>query len=151
MPAHFTILPQRNLVVFTYSGEVKYQEASDVVAAATAHPDHRAGMRQFCDLSQVTGVEHDFPALMKMQARIAEDLMPKSAELLVLFYAPTPVGQEMARMARRSWEGLNSVIVVVQEHEAEALALFGLPETSVAALLGGMVYGQTAPDRSARL
>jgi hypothetical protein len=91
MPVSFSIVPHRNLVVFTYSGEVTFQEVTDVVAAATSHPLHRAGMRQLCDMSQVTGVERDFPALMKMQARIAEDLMPKGAELLVLFYAPTPI------------------------------------------------------------
>jgi hypothetical protein len=134
MPVHFKILPQRNLVVFTYFGQVAFQEVSDVVAAAARHPDHRMGMRQLCDVSRVTGVERDFPALMKMQARIAEDLHPEGREMLVLFYAPTPVGKDIAQMARRSWEGLNSVIVLVQEQESEALALFGLPETSLTAL-----------------
>lgn len=134
MPVHFKILPQRNLVVFTYFGHVAFQEVSDVVAAAARHPDHRTGMRQLCDVSRVTGVERDFPALMKMQARIAEDLHPQGRETLVLFYAPTPVGKDIAQMARRSWEGLDSVIVLVQEQESEALALFGLPETSLSAL-----------------
>ena len=42
-------------------------------------------------------------------------------------------------MARKSWEGLNSVIVLVQNRESDALALLGLPETSLAALLDGVV------------
>lgn len=135
MPVGFVILPQRNLAIFTYSGEVTLQESSDVVAAAAAHPDHRPGMRQLCDLSRVTGVERDFPELLKMQARMAESLLTRPHELIVVFYAPTRAGQEMVQMARRSWEGLNSVIVLAQEDEAEALALLGLPEKSLASLL----------------
>ena len=135
MPVSFTILPQRNLAIFTYSGEVTLQESSDAVAAATTHPDHRLGMRQLCDLSRVTGVERDFPALLKMQARMADSLLTKPMELVVVFYAPTRAGQELVQMARKSWEGLNSVIVLSQEDEAEALALLGLPEKTLAALL----------------
>jgi hypothetical protein len=135
MPVSFTILPHRNLAIFTYSGEVTLQESSDVVAAAAAHPDHRLGMRQLCDLSRVTGVERDFPALLKMQARLADSLLTKPMELVVVFYAPTRAGQELVQMARRSWEGLNSVIVLSQDDETEALALLGLPEKTLAALL----------------
>ncbi len=135
MPVSFTILPQRNLAIFTYSGEVTLRESGEVVAAAAAHPDHRLGMRQLCDLSRVTGVERDFPALLKMQALMAESLLIKPMELVVVFYAPTRAGQELVQMARKSWDGLNSVIVLSQDDEAEALALLGLPEKSLAALL----------------
>lgn len=135
MPVGFVILPQRNLAIFTYSGEVTFQESSDVVASAATHPDHRPGMRQLCDLSRVTGVEHDFPELLKMQARMAESLLTRPNELIVVFYAPTRAGQELVQMARRSWEGLNSVIVLSQEDECEALALLGLPEKTLASLL----------------
>ena len=139
MPVSFKILPRRNLVLFRYSGMVTLQESGEIVAKAAAHPDHRAGMRQLCDLSAVTGVERDFPALLRMQARMAEDLHSRSGDLFVVFYAPTPIGQDMAQMARKSWEGLNSVIVLVQNRESDALALLGLPETSLAALLDGVV------------
>ena len=135
MPVSFTILPQRNLAIFTYWGEVTLQESGDVVAAASAHPDHRPGMRQLCDLSRVTGVERNFPALLKIQALMAESLVIKPMELVVVFFAPTRAGQELVQMARKSWEGLNSVIVLWQEDETDALALLGLPEKSLAALL----------------
>ncbi len=135
MPVQFKILPQYNLVVFTYSGHVTFQETSDVVAAAAADPDHRHGMRQLCDVSGVTEVERDFPALMKMQARLAESMIAKGPELLVLFYAPNLVGREMAEMARRSWDGLESVIVMVQDQEDLALTLLGIPANSLEHML----------------
>lgn len=134
MPVSFQILPRHQIVLFSYSGKVGLQESIDAIAASARHPDHRPGMRQFCDLSHVTGVERDFPKLLQMQAKIAEDLLPGAHELIVLFYAPTRAGREMAQMARNSWEGLNSVIVLIQDDEAKALDLFGLQGQSISGL-----------------
>lgn len=135
MPVTYSILPQRNLAVFTYWGEVKLCEPAAVVAAATAHPSYCDGMRQLCDVSRVTAVEHDAPALLKLHAHLADSLLARPHELVVVFYAPTQVGQEIAEMARRSWDGVSSVIVLVMVDEAEALAVLGLPETSLEALM----------------
>jgi hypothetical protein len=131
----FHILPQRQLVLFRYSGQVTLQESMDIVAAATAHPDYRPWMRQLCDLSSVTGVEHDFVKLLKMQARILENLAPGADDMMVLFYAPTRPGQEMAHMAQKSWDGLNSVMVQIQDSEAAVLDVLGLAETRLGDLL----------------
>ena len=135
MPVKFHILPQRNLILFTYSGMVGLQESMDAVSACARSAEYRPWMRQLCDLSLVTGVEKDFPKLLKMQAKFAEDLQDNGHDLIVLFYAPNKAGQELADMARRSWDGLNSVIVMVQTHEAEALALLGLRETRMDELM----------------
>ncbi|MDO8327047.1 MAG: hypothetical protein Q7T28_08930 [Cypionkella sp.] len=134
MPVTFKILPRRNLALFTYSGMVGLQESMEVVAAATNHPDYRPTMRQLCDLSRVTGVERDYLALLRMQAKIVESLYTPESELVVLFYAPQRAGREMAQMARKSWEGLNSVLVLILDREAQALAVLGLPEMSLQAL-----------------
>ena len=128
MPVTFRILPRRNLVLFTYAGMVGLQESLEAIASCTRDPEYRADMRQLCDLSAVIGVERDFPALLKMQAKMVECLQPAENDLVVLFYAPGQAGQEMAQMARKSWEGLNSVLVLTQDNEAQALAMLGLPE-----------------------
>lgn len=135
MPVTFQILPQRQLILFCYKGLITLQESMDIVAAAAAHPAYRPWMRQLCDLSGVTGVERDFPKLLKMQARILEDLDPGAEDLMVLFYAPTGPGQEMAHMAQKSWEGLNSVIVRIQDSEAAVMDLLGLAEARLEDLL----------------
>jgi hypothetical protein len=134
VPVSFHILPHRQLILFTYTGHVTLQESMDIVAQAAAHPEYQPWMRQLCDLSAVTGVERDFPKLLRMQARIIEDLMPQGHDLQVLFFAPTRAGQEMAHMARKSWEGLNSVMVLIQDQEAAVLELLGLRETSLTQL-----------------
>ena len=68
-------------------------------------------------------------------AQIVDSIAPKGSERLVIFYAPGKAGQEMAQLARKSWEGLNSVIILVQDDEAAALALLGIPQTRLATLL----------------
>jgi hypothetical protein len=135
MPASFQIVRQRQLALFTYSGFVTLAESMAVVADCARHPDHRPWMRQLCDLSAVTGVERNFPELLKMQARFVETLLPAGRDLLVTFYAPTQAGQTMAQMARKSWDGLNAVVVLIHDVEAEALGLLGLRERSLTELL----------------
>lgn len=134
MPVTFALLPQRNLVLFTYLGEVTMQQVAQVVAEATLHPDHRDGMSHLCDLSRVTGIEKDFAALLKMQAQLTESFAVRQSDRIVVFYAPNPVARSIAQMAKRSWDGLNSVIVLMHEDEAEALALLGLPERTLSDL-----------------
>ncbi|NEY88949.1 hypothetical protein [Tabrizicola oligotrophica] len=134
MPVHTEVLPRFNLALFFYSGQVTFDEARGAVAAVSRHPDHHDTMRQLCDLSEVTGVERDFPELMKLQARMAEDLMSHRGERLVVFYAPTSAGQALAQMARKSWDGLDIVLVRVVEREDQALALLGLKHAAIAEL-----------------
>lgn len=134
MPVSFRILPRRHLILFTYSGMVSLKETMDTVAACARHPDHHPLLTHLCDVSQVTGVERNFPKLLKMQAKISEDLLPLQGERIVLFYAPTRPGQELARMAQKSWEGISPVIVLIHDHEAAVLAYLGLKEKALSAL-----------------
>ncbi len=135
MPVKFSILPHRALILFTYSGAVGLQESLDAVAACSAHPSYSPELRQLCDLTRVTSVERNSVKLLNMQAKVAENLRPGSTDLIVLFLATTPAGQQLAQSARRSWEGLNSVIVLIHDREDEALAMLGLPERRICDLV----------------
>lgn len=136
MPVSYAVLPHRNLIRFTYHGEVTFAETTEIVARAARDPAAQPGMRHLCDVAAVTGVERDFAALMRMQARIAEDLVTPAEPLLVVFHAPTAAGQAMAAMARRSWDGLDSVRVLVAEDAERALDILGLPAADVAVFAG---------------
>lgn len=127
-------MPRLNLAVFVYSGHVTFAEALAAVTAVTRHPDHHDTMRQLCDLSGVSGVERGFTALMQTQARMAESLLPASGERIVVFYAPTAAAQQLAQMARKSWDGLDEVLVRVVEREDHALTLLGLKQTEISEL-----------------
>lgn len=135
MPVHTLVLPRLNLAIFAYSGQVTFQESCDAVAAVAQHPDHHDTMRQLCDLGQVTGVERSFPDLMKMQANLAEHLLPMRGERLIVFHAPHPPALMMAQMARKSWDGFDQVLVRVVDREEQALALLGLKQVTIADLM----------------
>lgn len=135
MAVHYHVLPRLNLALFAYAGQVTFAESLAAVAAVARHPDHHDTMRQLCDLSAVTGVERDFPALMQMQARMAETLPPRQGERIVIFYAPHAAARTLSHMARKSWDGLDQVLVREVAHEPEALALLGLKQARIADLL----------------
>ena len=135
MPVLTDVLSRYNLALFSYSGQVTFAETLAAIAAVARHPDHHDTMRQLCDLAAVTGVEQNFPELIKMQARMAEDMLPHHGEKLVVFHAPTPEAQKMAQMARKSWEGLGAVVLRIVDREEEALELLGLPVMRIEDLL----------------
>ncbi|WP_102223725.1 hypothetical protein [Acidimangrovimonas sediminis] len=135
MSVSFTIFPRRGLVYVRYEGQVKLQETGAVFAEYARHPDWRPGQRQLVDLSGVTGFDPDYAELLKIQAQKADVFLRGATEVLLVYCAPTPATYAMAEMARRSWEGLDGVIVRAVHSEAEALHLLGQPEDSIAALM----------------
>lgn len=135
MPVATHVLPRLNLAIFVYSGQVRLAEALEAVGAVSRHPHHHDTMRQLCDLSGITAIERGPTELMKMQARLAEYMLPKRGEKLVVFYAPHPVARNVAHMARKSWDGVDSVLVRVVETEEQALALLGLGGGNIAQLV----------------
>lgn len=135
MAVTYHVLPRHNLAIFAYAGLVTFAESLAAVAAVAQHPQHHDTMRQLCDLSRVTGVERDFPALMQMQAQMVESLKPKQGERFVIFYAPHAAARELSHMARKSWDGLDQVLVREVARESEALALLGVKQKSIAELL----------------
>ena len=136
MAVRFTVNAPLNLVVFTYSGAVGLQESIQAIADAARHPGYRPFMRQLCDLTAVTAYERNFPELLKMQARIVEDLLVDGAEMTVVFLAPGRKGQEMAQMAQKSWAGLDAVRVLIVDHAEAAADCLGLPLAEPSRLQG---------------
>jgi hypothetical protein len=139
LPVGSLILQKRNLIVFTFSGMVTLQETMDTLSACARQPEYQPWMRQICDLSRMTGYEDDFIKFLKMQAQFAEDMQINGQEMIVMFYAPTAPGQKIAQMARRSWEEISSVVMLIQTDEAEALSMLGLRERSMAELASATV------------
>lgn len=135
VPASFTILPVRGLVYVRYSGYVALDEVFRIVGEYERHPARRPGQKHLVDLADITGFEHDILTLMKLQARKADIFTATAAPSLIVYLAPSPLAMTMAQLTMRSWEGNDLVVVRLQEDEAGALDLLGLPERTVEALL----------------
>jgi hypothetical protein len=135
MPVAFRILPQHALVLVTYSGVAGLQETIERTVECARHPDFDLRLRHLVDVSGITGYERDFPDFFAMQARVMESYPPQGQDQIFVFLAPTRMGQEMAQMVRRSWDGLDWAIVRIIADEAQAMSLLGLREQSISELL----------------
>jgi hypothetical protein len=135
MPLTFSILPRHTLIVACYEGIAGLDETIAKAAECASHPDFDPAMRHLVDLRALTGYERDFPKYFAMQATVMEKFLVPGGGHMFVYLAPTRAGQEMAQMVRRSWDGLDHIIVRIVEHEAEALAILGLRERKLADVL----------------
>jgi len=135
MSVSYRILPNRGLVYIRYAGMMTLAEAEAALRAYAQDPAFRPGQMQLVDLSAVDGWERDFPRLMALQAQKAEVFFNQIHPTLLVSLAPTPQTQKVANVINRSWDGIDGVRYLTAQTEAEALALLGLPDESVGALL----------------
>ena len=136
MPVEFKILPKRGLVVVRYSGHAAVEDTLTATKAYVSHPEYSAGQKQLVDMSGITSFERNHVQFMKMQAEKAERLANSGLQSLVVYFAPTAVGQDLSAMFIRSWIDVDAVVPLVQHSEAEALALLGQQEKTLDILLG---------------
>lgn len=135
MAVEYRIFPDRGLVYVRYSGQLLLDETWTAFAQYAADPEFRPGQKQLVDLSQVEGVEQDFPKLMQLQARKAGVIGRPDVETLMVFLAPGKSRDTIAQYIRRSWEGLERIVVRIVPDEAEALSCLGQQETNLSTLL----------------
>lgn len=135
MSVSFRIFSAIGLVYVRYEGQAKMADTMQAFAKYAQHPEFRPGQKQFVDLSALTGWDEDYLELMKAQAQKAEAFTGKNAETLIIYFAPTDIGKRLARLALRSWEPFPSVVPILQDNETEALAILGLPQSSLNQLL----------------
>lgn len=135
MPVSFRIVPQRDLVIVTYSGFVTVNESSIWAERYARHPDFRQDQKFLFDSSGVTGHEKDFVKFLKMQGLMTELFAQTGRDQLVGCFAPNEVSREMAVMAQRSWAPVDHMVIMIHDDEAEVLAFLGQPETCLADLL----------------
>ncbi|MBY6200479.1 hypothetical protein KUV65_03825 [Maritalea mobilis] len=134
MPVDYRVLPDKNLVYVRYWGVVGIEESFSSFRSYVAEPLARAGQRFLIDLSEVTGMEDDIPGLIAFQAEMAGTFLSGIAPSFILYLAPTPTAYSIARMAQRSWEGLDKPVVVILQDEAQTFDLLGLPDMSLSDL-----------------
>ncbi len=139
MSVSFKILSSLGVVYVRYEGHAKMLETMTAFGEYAQHPDFRPGQKQLVDLTHLTGWDEDYVELMQAQAKKAEAFTGNNAQTLIVYLAPTAVGQKLARIALRSWEPFPAVVPMVQESEQPALSILGIPYNSIPELLSGTV------------
>lgn len=135
MSVNFRIIPSIGLVYVRYDGQANMTDTLQAFSSYAQHPDFQPGQKQFVDLSALSGWDEDYLELMKAQAKKAEAFTGNNAETLIIYFAPSDIGKKLARLALRSWEPFTSVVPILQDNEGEALAILGLPQSSLDQLL----------------
>lgn len=135
MSVDFKILQQHGLVYVRYQGIACAAETQTCFQAYMQHPDFQPGLKQFVDLSDLTGFEPDYFSIMQLQMMKAEAFLKGIGQTLMVYYAPNDIALEVAAIAARSWDDVDRVVAIVHQDEAEALKLLGLKAASLADLL----------------
>lgn len=135
MPISYRILKGRGIVYVRYWDAALMSEGMECFARYAADPDARPTDRHLVDLSAVTSFDNDWTKLMAFMAQKTDQFSHSPAEVLLAYYAPTAVGQRLARMAVRAWEVVPMVAARVLENESEALEFLGVKDGSIATLL----------------
>lgn len=135
MSVSFRILSSIGVVYVRYQGHANMSDTLTAFAEYASHPEFRPGQKQLVDLTELTGWDEDYVQLMQAQAQKAEAFTGQNAQTLIVYLAPTLVGQKLARIALRSWEPFPAVVPMVQESEQPALSILGIPHDSISQLL----------------
>ncbi|MFN7002097.1 MAG: hypothetical protein ACK4NW_01555 [Roseinatronobacter sp.] len=123
-------MPQHTVIIVQYHGTAGLDETMEMMRRCSAHPDFNPGFSHLVDLRGVTDHERDIVGFFKMQAA-AIDLFPIISDgahhFKMVMVAPAGPPREMAELVRRTWAGLDMVLVVILETPEEALELLGIP------------------------
>jgi hypothetical protein len=90
--------------------------------------------RHLVDFAGLTGFDPDYVALMALQARITDNFIPPDHPPFLVYFAPSALGQSVARMVIRSWEGVSDAVMVLLEDKAEVMTWLGLPDLDLDSL-----------------
>lgn len=139
MPVSFQIIAERGLTVARYSGYVTMEDSVRAAEAYAGHPDFTPDQKFLIDSSALTGHERDFVKFFQMQSQMASLFAQTGHDQLIGCYAPNKTARDMALLVQRGWEGVDHMVMLIHDDEAEVLAFLGQPETRIADLLANAV------------
>lgn len=135
MGVDYTILHDIGVVYVRYTGVAQADATLEAFGRYMSDPGFRPGHKQFVDFSELTGLGSDYVDIMNIQMKKAEAFLQGSLETLVVYYAPTDLALQVAEIAARAWDDSSHVVAIVQQDEADALALLGVKARTTQALL----------------
>ena len=131
MPLTYRILPRRGLVYVRFFGHIRIADSAAALETFANDPEFRFGLRQLIDLTDVTGFDDDYVALMRVHAKKADVFRPTEIETLNVYIAPGEDALRLSRHILKSWDGIPGMIHRVVRDEAQAMHILGLQHASV--------------------
>lgn len=121
-------MPNSGLVYVRFEGHVLIDEIVDTFEKYARHPEATPSQKHLVDLSRVTGITWDYLKLMQLQARKAGFFCGHGGQTLKVYVCPSDLSLEVSRTILRSWEGVDTVVPLLQRHPEEALSVLGLEQ-----------------------
>lgn len=143
MGQSYAISHRHNVVVFFVWDHVTVAESLGSLEAYFSDPDARPGHRHLIDCSAITSYEQNPTGMMKLQARVADDVTPDQPQTLLVIHAPPGLPQEFASAIARSWSHIPHVVVRIANTEQAAIDMLGLA-------VGGLAEVAEPPWAAAR-
>jgi hypothetical protein len=135
MPGSLRIINDLNLCLVRFWGHLEMVQVLAMHQAYRADADYRPGHWHLIDMAGIDSVDQDFLTMLRMQAEMVDTLLESPGEVLAAYVAPTPISQSAADLAARGWRQTAAVMTRIVETEAEACAILGLRQRSIAELL----------------
>lgn len=130
MAIEFRVICHRGLVYVRYSGFLEIEESLKAFKRYGQMPEARMGLRQLVDFSEITGFETDYLRIFELQMKKAEVFANSEDQTIIIYYAPTPIAQQVARLACRSWEPVPGIVASIVSSEQQALDILGIEGAS---------------------
>ena len=135
MPVAFRILPRSGLVYTRFEDRILIDEIISTFREYSRHPDAHPAQKHLVDLSRVSAISWDYVKLMQLQALKAGFFCGGASQTLKVYYCPTKLSLSVSKMILRSWDGVGSVVPILQQHEDDALSVLGLKQERFSNLL----------------
>jgi len=138
MPANYTILPDKGLAYVRFSGHVSMDEVAVCLDGFAKDPNNLVALKHIVDFSAVTSYDDDFVRIIEMQAEMASVFTGDLSQWMFAYYAPNPIGREMANYGLRAWSAVPEVVIRLTDSESHTLDVLGFSERRLGDLLTGV-------------
>ena len=134
MPVSFRVIPDYSLVHIVYTGHVTIKDLKEEFPKCYQHPDHRAGMSQVSDLSQIDSIDIGFDELFAYAKQSLRDHSVRAVPITLCYVGAS----DTTRNALDMYEGLTGaaqipITAYEVESYADVLAVLDLPPEAIEA------------------
>ncbi len=125
MPVEYAFFTNPQLNYIRYHGHVTLDEITNALQQFSREPALEHGQPHFFDFSQITSYEINYPKFLKFMAKLVDIYPSSGGEQLNVFHAPSGPPAEMAEMARKPWDGSETILIRITHTREQAFDILG--------------------------
>lgn len=135
VPATYKHLPEHGLCYVRFWGDLLMAEVESCFREFAQHPDSMTLHKHLVDFSGITRYDSNIVRILEFQAKSVDVFANASSQWLFAYFAPTPIGSELALYGVRAWSDQPKAVVRMCDSEAAVIDVLGLPVADLQTLL----------------